>query len=319
MSLIARKRAWASEQRRTKKLLLIAMAEYADDHGFCWVGTPTLAERINEDVDYTHRLLKELIKSGDVLHKRGGGRGRCSIYCVVSTLSADERAELARELFHSVIRGNKREILENTALESSVLGDDSNDHEPTDDEQIHGQNTGLASSVFQNTVPENTVPENTVLSSEKHCTGVMSNDRSIRASGRAESTQKSAEIDLDSIDDDDARASKKPNKRQITIPPHVAYLSRMGMGAAHLFADCDPDAARADFDARIADGWDVAAIVKAWRIAPPEKGHIYERRVKTDSAERSAAGAATPREQSRAARARPGDAAYYTTKRSSGK
>lgn len=320
MSLIARKRAWASSQRRTKKLLLIALAEYADDQGFCWVGAPTLAERLGEEIDYTQRLLGELIDSGDLLRKRRVGRGNCSIYCVVSTLDEHKRAELALELSHSVIRGNKREIV-NTALESSVFDNDASDDEQTLDDSADEQNTALESSVLSiNTALENTVLENSVFSSAKHCTGVMSNERSPSASPSAKTTQKSTEIDHDSIDDDDdARARAKTNRRQHAIPPHVAYLSEQGMGAAHLFADCDPDATIADFNARIADNWDVAAIVKAWRITPPRRGKVYERRVKTDNSSGSADRGAAASQQSRTTRAaRPGEAAYYTSKRSGG-
>lgn len=316
MSLIARKRAWASAQRRTKKLLLIALAEYADDQGFSWVGAPTLADRIGEDLDYTQRLLGELMSEGDLLRKRRVGRGNCSIYCVVSTLSDDERAALARELAVSVIRGNKREI-ENTGLESSISADDTNDDQQIDDDQTVSENTVLESSISElNTVLENTVLENTVFSSAKHCTGVMSNNRSSSASGRVESHQKSTKIDHDSFDDDDdARASKKTISRSTSAAPaHVRYLAEQGMGAAHLFADCDPTATIADFNARIADNWDVAAIVKAWKLAPPAKGRIYGQST-TNQAERSAARPSAAREQSRAAR--PGDAAYYT--RRSGK
>ncbi|MBK9944234.1 MAG: hypothetical protein IPP13_21750 [Kouleothrix sp.] len=107
------------------------------------------------------------------------------------------------------------------------------------------------------------------------------------------------------------RASPKRPPPGSGIPRHVVYLSQHGMGAAHLFADCDPDAAIDDFNARMADNWTISAIVHAWKQIPPRPGAIYEQ-LQPDPEHKTERSARAPRPSSRSPR--PGELDYYKRK-----
>jgi hypothetical protein len=77
MSIKAMQRLWeSSEQKGSRLLLLLAIADNADDHGFAWPGTTTLAEKIRMSERHTKRLLAELEETSelyidrDIYHNR---------------------------------------------------------------------------------------------------------------------------------------------------------------------------------------------------------------------------------------------------------
>lgn len=323
MSLDARRRVWAASwDTSTKKLAMLTLAEYADRDGFCWPSVATIASHINQDVDYTHRLMKQLIASGDLLHKRGGGRGRCSIYCVVVGLSDEEKSQRNTVLQSSVIQNNARVIGGDGELSDDVTTSDRNTELRC---SVSVSNTAPQNTVLQNTVPENSVLESsvfpaaeTVSNRENRSTitdpasaAVVGNRNTVLENTVLQSPARSSfsgvantqndvfsrEIDHDHDDDDDDDARAREKTQQTTSsrqPAHVSYLYRKGMKAAHLFAHLDSDSAIRDFDNRMADGWDTGGIVNAWRIDPPRQGAIYERQQREtaeNQPERSAAGA----------------------------
>jgi hypothetical protein len=77
MTREAYQRVWqhARDRRGTRKLLLLALAEYADPIGVCWPSIPTIAQLVSEDDDYTGKLLKQAEEDGDILRHAGRGRG----------------------------------------------------------------------------------------------------------------------------------------------------------------------------------------------------------------------------------------------------
>jgi len=85
------------------------------------------------------------------------------------------------------------------------------------------------------------------------------------------------------IEQAQSQAGSAPPRLEKTEPStpvpaaHVAYLANKGVGAAHLFADCDPSATIADFDARRADGWSISAIIHHWKQYPPNPKLIYQK------------------------------------------
>lgn len=104
--------------RGTVKLLLLALADHANDNGVCWPAVSTLADKIGETERHTRRLLKELVEAGDVLTAPGGGRGNTTRYAIAIGLSDKQREKLNSVLQNSV---SQNTVYENTDIENSVL------------------------------------------------------------------------------------------------------------------------------------------------------------------------------------------------------
>lgn len=65
----------------SRLLLMLAIADHANDEGVCWPSIPTLAARIRASERQTMRLIKDLAECGDIeILQRGDGRGHSNVY-----------------------------------------------------------------------------------------------------------------------------------------------------------------------------------------------------------------------------------------------
>jgi hypothetical protein len=65
-----------AEVRGAALLILLALADYANDNGICWPSVETLARKARVSERQTHRLLRGLVKSGAVkIEVRAGPKG----------------------------------------------------------------------------------------------------------------------------------------------------------------------------------------------------------------------------------------------------
>lgn len=269
-------RVWEhSQQRGAARCLIVALADVADEHGIAYPGIPYLAGMINEEEDYTYKLLRKLIEAGEVLHKPGGGRGRKTLYAVVVGLSDAQRAKA------------------NTVLQSRVY------HEKP------AKNPALQSRVSPlNPVPQNTVLQNGVIEGHKPCTIPDSKQLTFDASGSSGSpTDEKLILDHDPYGgggggSTHARFYGAPIPAETPqAPRHIAYLFAHGMESADMFAHLDPDAAIADFDARIDAGYPIGTIVNRWKKNPPAPGAIYAKPKQSRPANGHAPAASKPSER----------------------
>jgi hypothetical protein len=104
-----------AKHRGTQKLLLLALADFANDSGVCWPSVGSLSDRIGEGERHVHRLIKELVASGDLLVVPGGGRGKTTRYGIAVGLNARQREKLNTVLQNSV---SQNTVLENTDMET---------------------------------------------------------------------------------------------------------------------------------------------------------------------------------------------------------
>ena len=100
-------RVWKhSGQSGANKLLLLALAEQADDDGFTWVSYKTLAPMVGVIERQVYRLVDNLIKKGELLvwEQQGqhGGRGYTNIYFVTTGLTQEQIADVVRIRFDLV-------------------------------------------------------------------------------------------------------------------------------------------------------------------------------------------------------------------------
>lgn len=104
--------------RGTVKMLLLALAEHANDSGICWPSAATLAEKINETERHTRRLIKELVEAGDLMTAPGGGRGHTTRYGIAVGLTPRQREKLNNALQNTV---SQNSVYENTDTENSDI------------------------------------------------------------------------------------------------------------------------------------------------------------------------------------------------------
>jgi predicted transcriptional regulator len=100
-------RVWQhSNLSGANKLLLLALAEQADDDGFTWVGYKTLAPMLGVIERQVYRLVDNLIEKGELLvwEQQGqhGGRGYTNIYLVTTGLTQEQIAETIKRRFDLV-------------------------------------------------------------------------------------------------------------------------------------------------------------------------------------------------------------------------
>lgn len=323
-------RVWQySQQRGLRKLLMLALAKFANKQGICWPSLATLCELTGEankeSENYIRQLLNALEKDGEIVSRPSkGGRGATTVYGILVGLdehAADElRALVAR---CKVSRGLLVIEPENPVAASGVSGAEAQAQNPGLENGVPENPVTQSGVSTQNPVPEYPVIQNPVFQSQKTPYYSSEPETPNLASQSAETTQneRGNYKGTHGGDGDVGDAAEKsigsnglppppPVARRGSGPPaHVTYLSRNGMGAAHLFADCDPEAVIADFDARIADQWPIKSIVTAWKLNPPRPGAIYERRHERQDAENRPERPAHASSSKRPPR--PGEPEYY--------
>lgn len=94
MSVRVMATVWAdSEHSGGKLLLLLALADHANDQGVCWPSLETLAQKSRMSERHVRRLLRELEESGELRTEVGGntdGQNRSSVYRIVPLNRADK-------------------------------------------------------------------------------------------------------------------------------------------------------------------------------------------------------------------------------------
>jgi hypothetical protein len=83
-----------SKQKAALLLLMIAIADNANDDGEAWPGMHYLAQKTRMSERQTQRLVHNLEKSGELLVERGGGRGNAHRYFILVGKSPEEVAAL---------------------------------------------------------------------------------------------------------------------------------------------------------------------------------------------------------------------------------
>lgn len=74
---------WAtSKQKGTALLLLLAIADFANDDGEAWPAVETLAKKIRMTERYTHMLLRQLTTAGELAIDMNAGKHGCNLFTV---------------------------------------------------------------------------------------------------------------------------------------------------------------------------------------------------------------------------------------------
>jgi hypothetical protein len=97
MSIKIMTRVWAeSKAKSSKLLLLLAIADFADDNGFAWPGMDTLAEKIRMTTQSVRNLTQDLMQAGELVKISRADQGRTNLYIVMTGIT-DEELKSARD------------------------------------------------------------------------------------------------------------------------------------------------------------------------------------------------------------------------------
>lgn len=99
MSIRVMNRVWEhAEYKESTLLILLALADFADDNGICWPEVPTLAAKARVSDRRAIDIIQVLEKEGAIVYQRGGGRGKRSLYGVLVGLTEEQKERV--KLFH---------------------------------------------------------------------------------------------------------------------------------------------------------------------------------------------------------------------------
>lgn len=108
MSIRVMSHVWEhSDARLGARLVLLAIADFANDTGMAWPSVETLAAKSRISPRQVQRILRQLVDSGDlILHQNAGPHG-CHLYQVVLTKNSGEDRH--------IVRGDKSSGVTNSA------------------------------------------------------------------------------------------------------------------------------------------------------------------------------------------------------------
>lgn len=96
MSIRVMSHVWQHSQAKgSELLLLLAIADFADDEGAAYPAVKTLAGKVRMSIRAVNYLLKKLIEDGELAVEAGGGRGHANVYRV-QTLQSLQRKKPAK-------------------------------------------------------------------------------------------------------------------------------------------------------------------------------------------------------------------------------
>jgi hypothetical protein len=72
----------ATEYAKGELLVLLALADWANDAGECWPSVPKIAQKSRLTERQTYKVLKQLQADGVITIRRGGGRGKFAVFQV---------------------------------------------------------------------------------------------------------------------------------------------------------------------------------------------------------------------------------------------
>jgi hypothetical protein len=110
-----------SNHSGTELLMLLALADHANDDGLCWPSIARLAARCRLQPRQAINVLHKLEQAGDITVQRGGGRGLVSHYCVKGAAQCMVSKPAQEKAPHAPLASLPESRTQNTALANTVL------------------------------------------------------------------------------------------------------------------------------------------------------------------------------------------------------
>ena len=240
MTLDAYRRVWENtpDRRGTRKLVLLALAKYADDLGVCWPSIPTLSALMSEEPNYVRKLVQYAEEDGDILGRPGKCRSNPTVYGIAVGLDPAQRRRLAIIVQHTIVKQNVRYI---------EIGGAQVVYTPGSEEEL------FKKGVLQYPFSENGGVENPQQEAE------------IAPPPRSTASRPASRP---------ARGRIRPAAE----PEPIRWLrEEEGIVTAGTYIGCDLDALIADYKNRRAENQPKGAIVKYWQQYGPPTQETYYR------------------------------------------
>ncbi len=91
MSIKVMTRVWElSRHKGSELLLMLALADWANDDGVCWPSIPTLARKVRMSERQVQRMVRDLVASHELYADTKKGRGHTTRYIVLVGLAQEE-------------------------------------------------------------------------------------------------------------------------------------------------------------------------------------------------------------------------------------
>lgn len=141
MSIRLMSKVWESEQLSgSLLLLLLALADHANDQGVCWPSVKTLAKKARLKERQTQYLLRELETGGYLrIEQRGAGRGHCTHYIVHVPKWLQQKVQSSAGIIQERVQSDAERV-QSTAGKGAVL-----EHKSLITVMNHQKTTGIAS------------------------------------------------------------------------------------------------------------------------------------------------------------------------------
>jgi hypothetical protein len=282
MSYHASRRVWEQAPHAGGALLvLLALAQAANEDNICWPSIETLAARARLKERHVRDLLADLEDAGDIARLVGHGRGRYSVYAVLTGLTEAEREQAKQAMVvHAEQKGHQSApIPEETGHQSAGISGEKGQYSAPNDEQKGHQSAPILQEKGRSSAQKRGAPAH--------------NDNGLNgAYGRAKGAQNGRGNHHGNHDDDDQRITTITGSDQDHggggdgggPPPETnlpRFLAEQGVSAGAITKIIalkpDPPTAITDFLARRADNWQIKHIVAHWYKHPPVKGRPYGR------------------------------------------
>lgn len=119
MAISETTRVWEhSKQEGTALLILLAIADSANEWGHAWPGRQRLAKYARCDVATVSRLIAAMELDGELYAIRLKGRG--NHYCVLAGLSADEKADRQKRIKQAIGTSDEKSLLKRKGSDHRV-------------------------------------------------------------------------------------------------------------------------------------------------------------------------------------------------------
>lgn len=91
-------RVWETSAAKNSALVvMLALANRADEDGLCWPGVAYIAKRARLEERQVQNILRQLAASGELYVTSGGGRGNTNLYFITCGMSAEQIASVLVE------------------------------------------------------------------------------------------------------------------------------------------------------------------------------------------------------------------------------
>ena len=117
-----------SQQKGTALLMLLAIADYANNDGIAWPSIPSLAAKTRISDRQAKRLVQQLVTAGELAVDVGGGRGHSNLYRVILAKgdTGDIKGDIGDTVYDDVkgdIQGIKGDIQGERVTSRVIKGD----------------------------------------------------------------------------------------------------------------------------------------------------------------------------------------------------